>query len=233
MAQEHIFIVEDDAHIRELLGFNLETTGYRVSAYETGEEALIAALKQPPDLMLLDLMLPGIDGMEVCRRLREATTTRNLPIIMLTAKGEEVDRVLGLELGADDYVVKPFSVREVLARIKAVLRRSAHGGKEDQPQLRCAGITVYINRREVHKGDRIIAMPMKEFDLLTYLMKHRGNVLTREQLLDQVWGYDYIGETRTVDVHIRHLRQKIEDHPEEPTLIETVRGVGYRFRDKA
>ena len=232
MAQERICIVEDDAHIRELLGFNLETAGYKVSAYESGEDALIEAMKQPPDLMLLDLMLPGIDGMEICRRLRESTATRNLPIIMLTAKGEEVDRVLGLELGADDYVVKPFSVREVLARIKAVLRRGSHRKCDDETKISCSGITIHMDRREVHKGDTLISMPMKEFDLLTYLMKHRGNVLTREQLLDQVWGYDYIGETRTVDVHIRHLRQKIEDRPDEPMLIETVRGVGYRFRDK-
>lgn len=231
MAAKTLYIVEDDPHIRELLAFNLEKAGFSVKGYERGETACRDAQQAPPDLMLLDLMLPGMDGLDVCRSLRQDELTAQTPIIMLTARGEELDRVLGLEMGADDYIVKPFSIREVVARVKAVLRRS------DAPPsasaiLRSGMLSVDMGRREARKDGALLSLAMKEFDLLAHLMAHPGMVMTRSQLLDQVWGYDYIGETRTVDVHIRHLRMKIEDVPDDPRYIETVRGVGYRFRDE-
>ncbi len=228
-----IAVVEDEPNIRGLLVFNMQSAGYRTVEYGSGEEALAGILASPPALVLLDLMLPGIDGMEVCRRLRASATAGATPIIMVTSKGEELDRVLGLEIGADDYITKPFSMREVVARIKSVLRRAdqrkmAHWGE----LLQVGDITVNISQRKVTKAGRELAMPMKEFDLLCCLIERKGHVLTREQLLDRVWGYDYSGETRTVDVHIRHLRMKVEDDPDNASLIETVRGVGYRIADK-
>jgi two-component system alkaline phosphatase synthesis response regulator PhoP len=231
MVAKTLFIVEDDPHIRELLAYNLEKAGFRVKSYDRGETACMDAEADPPDLVLLDLMLPGMDGLDACRRLRRNEKTARLPVIMLTARGEELDRVLGLEIGADDYIVKPFSVREVVARVRAVLRRT-DGAIEEPAPIRSGDLLVDPVRREVRKGAAPLTLAMKEFDLLAYLMSHPGRVITRGQLLDQVWGYDFIGETRTVDVHIRHLRQKIEDNPEDPRYIETVRGVGYRFREQ-
>ena len=231
MTAKTLFVVEDDPHIRELLSFNIGKAGYKVKAFERGETAYEEAVALPPDLMLLDLMLPGMDGLDVCRRLRQNEGTARMPIIMLTARGEELDRVLGLEIGADDYIVKPFSIREVVARIKAVLRR-ADAPPSDAPIITSGSLMVDSDRREVRKDGALLTLAMKEFDLLYYLMTHPGRVMTRSQLLDQVWGYDYMGEARTVDVHIRHLRQKIEDVPESPRYIETVRGVGYRFREQ-
>jgi two-component system alkaline phosphatase synthesis response regulator PhoP len=228
-----IAIVEDEPNIRGLLSFNLQAAGFAAEEYETGEAALPGILASPPDLLLLDLMLPGMDGIEVCRRIRSSETARHTPIIMLTARGEEFDRVLGLEIGADDYITKPFSMREVIARIKAVLRRSDRQDASQADTLLTAGdLVIDKERRIVTKSGTELAMPMKEFDLLRYLLENRGKVLTREQLLDHVWGYDYIGETRTVDVHVRHLRLKVEDDPDSPTLIETVRGIGYRMAGK-
>lgn len=224
-----IAIVEDEPNIRGLLSFNLQSAGYTTAEFENGESALAGILASPPQLVLLDLMMPGVDGIEVCRRLRANETTRNTPIIMLTARGEEFDRVLGLEIGADDYITKPFSTREVIARIKAVLRRAVQQDNKPDSILQIGSLTVDLNQRIVTKAGVELAMPLKEFDLLRYLIENKGRVLTREQLLDHVWGYDYIGETRTVDVHVRHLRMKVEDDADNPTLIETVRGIGYRL----
>jgi two-component system alkaline phosphatase synthesis response regulator PhoP len=231
--KQTVAIVEDETNIRELLAYNLQAAGFLMQEYEDGESALAGIAASPPDLALLDLMLPGIDGMEICKRLRANEATRRLPIIMLTARGEEFDRVLGLEIGADDYITKPFSAREVVARIRAVLRRAApQEGAQPGVALRAGDLEVDLDRRIVTKAGNEVIMPMKEFDLLRYLIENRGRVLTREQLLDHVWGYDYIGETRTVDVHVRHLRMKVEDDPDNPALIETVRGIGYRLATK-
>lgn len=225
-----IAIIEDEPNIRGLLSFNLQNAGFNTAEYETGEAALAQVLATPPDLILLDLMLPGVDGIEICRRVRASEQARQTPIIMLTARGEEFDRVLGLEIGADDYITKPFSTREVIARIKAVLRRSTQQDNGQPDSLLSVGsVTIDLDKRIVTKAGVELAMPMKEFDLLRYLVENKGRVLTREQLLDHVWGYDYIGETRTVDVHVRHLRMKVEDDPDNPALIETVRGIGYRL----
>ncbi len=228
-----VAIVEDEPNIRGLLAFNLQASGFSTVEYETGEAALVQLLATPPELILLDLMLPGIDGIEVCRKIRASDTTRTTPIIMLTARGEELDRVLGLEIGADDYITKPFSTREVIARIKAVLRRATQQESgTNGPVITAGNLSIDLGRHVVLKSGVEIPMPVKEFDLLRFLAENRGRVLTREQLLDHVWGYDYAGETRTVDVHVRHLRMKVEHDPDNPTLIETVRGVGYRLSSK-
>lgn len=232
MSKESIFVVEDEINIQKLLKYNLESSGYRVYAFDNGEDLLEKVKDTIPDLFLLDIMLPGIDGLEVCRKLKENSKTNLIPIIMLTAKGEEFDKVLGLELGADDYITKPFSVIELTARIKAVLRRSTRDNCAKQDMIQHDGIVIDDSRREVYKDDRVIEVTLKEYELLKMLMLNKGHVLTRETLLEKIWGYDYFGETRTVDVHIRYLRQKIEEDPNRPVYIETVRGVGYRFNDK-
>ncbi len=232
MAKESIFIVEDENHIQELLKYNLQANGYKVSIFDSGEAMLEECSKSVPDLFILDIMLPGMDGLEICRRLREDIRAKNIPIIMLTAKSEEFDKVLGLELGADDYIVKPFSVRELVARIKAILRRIDKFSIDDSEIITHGNITLDCARREVYKNGNLIEMPLKEFELLKLLMQNKGKVLSREILLEKIWGFDYYGETRTVDVHIRYLRQKIEDDDNNPTYIETVRGIGYRFSDK-
>ncbi|MGI6562810.1 MAG: response regulator transcription factor [Clostridia bacterium] len=234
MSKEVIYVVEDEVNIQKLVQYNLESAGYKVLTFFDGESALEECKEALPDLFILDIMLPGIDGLEVCRKLKENPKTNNIPIIMLTAKSEEFDRVLGLELGADDYIVKPFSVIELTARVKAVLRRTSRENNTPQPDVIQHGqITIDDTRREVYKNGTLIEMTLKEFELLKMLMLNKGRVLTRETLLEKIWGYDYFGETRTVDVHIRYLRQKIEDDPNRPVYIETVRGVGYRFNDKA
>ena len=234
MGKDLIFVVEDELHIRELLTYNLINAGFNAESFEDGESMLERITKVKPALVLLDLMLPGIDGLEVCKRLGADESTHMIPVIMLTAKGEEFDRILGLELGADDYIVKPFSVWEVMARIKAVIRRSNLSAADTQTTtvLSAAGIVIDLDKHTITKNGTPLTMPIKEFDLLNYLILNRGRVLTREMLLDKVWGYDYMGETRTVDVHIRHLRQKVEDDPDNPVLIETVRGVGYKFAEE-
>ena len=233
MSKELIFAVEDDAHIQQLIKYNLESNGYRVSVFETGEQLLEECDNKLPDLFILDIMLPGIDGLEVCRRLRQNPRTKNIPVIMLTAKSEEFDKVLGLELGADDYITKPFSVRELAARIKAIFRRvNTLSSSEENEIIRCGDITIDSIRHEVYKKGMLIEMPLKEFELLKYLLLNKGRVLSRELLLEKIWGFDYYGETRTVDVHIRYLRQKIEDDDRNPIYIETVRGIGYRFNDR-
>jgi two-component system alkaline phosphatase synthesis response regulator PhoP len=222
-----ILIIEDDPSIRELARYNLQEEGYLCEEAGDGLSGLAAAVRKEgaPDLVLLDIMLPGIDGYEVLRRLRTAGST--VPVIMLSAKNEEVDKVLGLEFGADDYITKPFGVRELKARIRAVLRRyDAEAAGADGDVLTIGALTIDVPRHEVREGGRLLDLTLKEFDLLLTLVKNRGLVLTREQLLDKVWGYDYLGETRTVDVHIRYLRRKLGGA--EDRYIATVRGLGYK-----
>jgi len=232
MSKELIFAVEDENHIQQLVKYNLEANGYRVLAFESGESLLIECKMSTPDLFILDIMLPGMDGLEVCRQLRQNTRTKAIPIIMLTAKSEEFDKVLGLELGADDYITKPFSVRELVARVKALFRRMNTSPSEECEILKYGDISLDCQRHEVFKGEKLLDLPLKEFELLKMLILNKGKVLSREILLEKIWGFDYYGETRTVDVHIRYLRQKIEDDDNNPIYIETVRGIGYRFNDK-
>ena len=228
MPSDTILAVDDEVHILELISFNLKAAGYHVVTALTGEEALKRCEVERPSLVLLDIMLPGIDGLEVCRRLKGDRITSNIPIIMLTARGDEVDKILGLELGADDYITKPFSVRELGARVKSLLRRVAPQQESEPQTLRAGDIMIDITNYEAFKGGEKLSLTLKEFELLKVLVLSRGKVLTRDFLLDRIWGYEYYGETRTVDVHIRHLRQKLGEEP----YIETVRGVGYRFVDR-
>ena len=222
MANELILAVDDEAHILELLSFNIEASGYRVVTAATGEDALVVCAHERPALILLDVMLPGIDGM------KGNSTTADIPIIMLTAKGDEVDKILGLELGADDYITKPFSVRELIARIKALLRRAAPQN-EEEGILHVGGLTIDVSNYEAFRNGEKLSLTLKEFELLKLLVISRGKVLTRDFLLDRIWGYEFYGETRTVDVHIRHIRQKLGD---DAHYIETIRGVGYKFNDR-
>lgn len=232
MSKELIYAVEDEFHIQQLVKYNLEASGYRVVAFDSGEAVLQEVRTTIPDLLILDLMLPGIDGLEVCRQLRQSPETNQIPVIFLTAKSDEFDKVLGLELGADDYITKPFSVRELVARVKAVLRRMNTHTPVEADIIKFGPISIDCTRREVYKNTEIIEMPLKEFELLKLLIQNKGKVLSRELLLEKIWGFDYYGETRTVDVHIRYLRQKIEDDDSNPKYIETIRGIGYRFNDK-
>ena len=228
MPSDTILAVDDEVHILELISFNLKAAGYHVVTALTGEEALKRCEVERPSLVLLDIMLPGIDGLEVCRRLKGDRMTSNIPIIMLTARGDEVDKILGLELGADDYITMPISVRELAARVKSLLRRVAPQQESEPQTLRSGDIMIDITNYEAFKGGEKLSLTLKEFELLKVLVLSRGKVLTRDFLLDRIWGYEYYGETRTVDVHIRHLRQKLGEEP----YIETVRGVGYRFVDR-
>jgi len=226
-SQSTILVVDDEPAIVDALRYNLEKSHHRVLVAQDGERALQLAASGAPDLVILDLMLPGIDGLEVCRRLRQ---TGQIPIIMLTARDEEVDRVVGLELGADDYVAKPFSMRELMARVRALLRRATRPPTGDEARHLTAGdLSVDLNRREVTRDGHLLALKPKEFDLLVFLLRNPGRVFTREQLLDQIWGYDFAGDTRTVDVHVRWLREKTEEEPGSPRRLVTVRGVGYRL----
>lgn len=232
MPKELIFAVEDEVHIQQLVKYNLEAGGYKVLSFESGESLLEEVKSSVPDLFILDLMLPGMDGLEVCRQLRANPRTRSIPVIMLTAKSEEFDKVLGLELGADDYLTKPFSVRELVARVKAMLRRVANSVPAEVETIKHGEIALDPIRHEVYKNGKLIEMPLKEFELLKMLLLNKGKVLSRELLLEKIWGFDYFGETRTVDVHIRYIRQKIEDDDSNPVYIETIRGIGYRFNDR-
>lgn len=225
--QQLILIVEDEQPIVDILKFNLEKNDYRVIEALDGNEGLRLALSKNPDLVLLDVMLPGLDGFGVCRKIREKS---NVPIIMLTARDEEVDKVLGLELGADDYMTKPFSVRELLARVKANLRRTSPETEEAGDVRRIGELIIDSSRYEVVKNDTVIALTLREFELVKFLAEHRGRIFSRETLLEEVWGYDYYGDTRTVDVTVRRIREKIEDNPAEPAYIMTKRGVGYYFK---
>ncbi|MCL6520501.1 MAG: response regulator transcription factor [Armatimonadetes bacterium] len=224
---EKILIIEDEALIADSVSYALKKEGYQVLVATDGAQGLAMAREQSPDLILLDIMLPTIDGFEICRILRKETS---IPIIMLTAKGEEVDRVVGLELGADDYVIKPFSIRELIARLKAVLRRSSLAEESGRHEvLRVGDLTVDCSRRIVKLGDKTIYLPLKEFDLLRILVKNRDRVMTRDMLLNAVWAEDAYETSRTLDVHIRWLREKIEDNPSLPKRIVTVRGIGYMY----
>jgi len=229
MAKEKILIVDDEEHIVELLKFNLLNAGYDVYTANDGIEAVKIAKAEKPSLVLLDLMLPGIDGFDVCKEIKRDNEMKKTSIIMLTAKGEELDKILGLELGADDYITKPFSVRELLARVKAVLRRTNSFSETEDEVYDSQNLKVDFERHEVCVNGKKIDLTLKEFELLQILIKNRGKILKRETLLDKIWGYEYIGETRTVDVHIRYLRKKIEEDDKNPRFIETIRGVGYRF----
>jgi len=225
-----VMVVEDEADIRELLRYNLEREGFAVEEAGEGAEALKMIERRVPELLILDLMLPGMPGLEICRKLRGAPATASLPILILTAKGEEVDRVLGLEMGADDYVVKPFSPRELLARIKGLLRR-AHAAAEPQADgiYERGRLRIDFGSYQVTVGGLVRELSVREFELLKFFVQHPGRVYTREQLLDLVWGRDTFVESRTVDVHIRRLRRQVERDDNNPELILTVRGVGYRF----
>ncbi len=222
---QQILIIEDDADIAESLHYNFKREGFRPVIAESGEKGLRFALdeKHPPTLIILDLMLPGMSGMELCRRLRREPLTEKTPIIMLTAKAAEMDRIAGLDIGADDYIVKPFSVKEVVARVRAVLRRVDNDTVQEYEDER---LTIDFADMRVTCGDESIKLTRKEFALLTHLVKNVGRVATRQQLLDNVWGYSYFGDTRTLDVHVRRLRQKLGGCGD---CIETVVGVGYRF----
>ena len=228
MANEKILVVDDEEHILELISFNLTNNGYKVIKANNGIDAVRLAIEEKPKLILLDLMIPGKDGYDVCKEIRSNSEIRNTPIIMLTAKSEELDKILGLELGADDYITKPFSVRELLARVKAVLRRFSVVEPESSV-LVFGNLKADFEKREIHVKDKKLDLTLKEFELLEILIRNKGKILTRDTLLDKIWGYEYIGETRTVDVHIRYLRKKVEEDDKNPKLIETIRGVGYRF----
>lgn len=222
----HVLVVEDEAAISEPLAFLLEQEGYRVTVVDDGGRALDVFDAAPADIVLLDLMLPGKSGTEVCRELRLRSA---VPIIMVTAKDTEVDKVVGLELGADDYVTKPYSTRELVARIRAVLRRHQTEDEESDAVVECGRVRLDTDRHSVTVEGKEVSMPLKEFELLEYLMRNSGRVLTRGQLIDRVWGADYFGDTKTLDVHIKRLRSKIERNPSSPAQLLTVRGVGYRF----
>ena len=225
-----VLIVEDEANIRQLVKYNLEKESFQVLEAEDGLLGLRLAKAEKPDLVLLDLMLPQMDGLEVCRSLKGNPATAALPIIMLTAKSEEIDKVIGLELGADDYMTKPFSPRELVARVKAVLRRSQKEASLPG-ELVIGRLRFNFSRYEVHMGNTKLELTPKEYELLKMLATNLGKVFTREQLLEKVWGYEYFGDTRTVDVHVRHLRAKMANDPETADALETIRGFGYRLRE--
>jgi DNA-binding response OmpR family regulator len=230
----NVLVVEDEQALLQTLRYNLGRAGHEVRLCTDGRRALEMVRENPPDLMLLDLMLPGIDGLEVCRHLRREVANpavRRLPILVLTARDAEIDKVVGLEVGADDYMTKPFSMHELLARVKALLRRSEMSTGTTEQSLRFVSGDVEVDlaaHRAVYRETPLHLKP-REFDLLAYFVRHVGQVLTRERILRNVWGYEYAGDTRTVDVHVRWLRGKIEPDPATPTRIETVRGVGYLF----
>lgn len=227
---QKVLMLEDEPNIRQLVRFHLEKEGFEVAEADNGIKGLELVRSEKPELVLLDLMLPGMDGLEVCRNLKGKPETAAIPVIMLTAKSEEIDKVIGLELGADDYMTKPFSPRELTARVKAVLRRS-------QKEAALPGALVIgklqfqFARYEVKLGERKLELTPKEYELLKLLATNLGKVYTREQLLEKIWGYEYFGDSRTVDVHVRHLRAKMEIDPSTAELLETVRGYGYRMKE--
>jgi DNA-binding response OmpR family regulator len=232
MANQRILVVEDDTTLLDVLKYNLEKEGFEVITAGDGVKALEEARAEQPSAIILDIMLPNMDGYEVCRILRSEMT---VPVLMLTAKAGEIDKVVGLEIGADDYMTKPFSTRELMARVRALLRRSvitretAKENVEVVPALKSGNLELDISRHEARIDNRNIDLSPKEFDLLSYLMKHKGKVYNRDFLLKQIWGYEYSGDSRTIDVHIRWLRKKIEIDPDHPERIITLRGVGYKF----
>ena len=226
--RQKILIVDDEENILDLIDYNVKNAGYETSRAIDGREALALFEKEEYDLIILDVMLPYVDGFEILKVIRKRSS---VPVLMLTAKTEELDRVLGLELGADDYLVKPFSVRELLARIKAILRRTGENFEGDTDKIISKDIILDINGYKAFIGGNEVKLTMKEFELLKYLMRNKGRVFTRENLLNNIWGYDYYGDSRTVDVHIRHLRIKIEENLGENKYIKTIRGVGYKFEE--
>ncbi|MDJ0902393.1 MAG: response regulator transcription factor [Xenococcus sp. MO_188.B8] len=223
--KSHILVVEDEGKLAQFIKLELEYEGYEVTVVNDGLGGLATAREITPDLILLDWMLPGISGLEICRRLRQ--TGDKVPIILLTAKDEVSDRVAGLDAGADDYIIKPFSIEELLARIRAHLRRNQ---EEDSNSLQFADLRLDRSSREVYRGNRLIELTAKEFDLLEYLISHPRQVLTRDQILERVWGYDFMGDSNIIEVYVRYLRLKLEAN-QEPRLIQTVRGVGYVLRE--
>ncbi|MCD4672148.1 MAG: response regulator transcription factor [Anaerolineaceae bacterium] len=231
---EKILVVDDEPALLETVAYNLKNAGYEVITASDGLSALEAARQQAPELVILDIMLPGMDGFEVCRVLRQEMTT---PVLMLTARDDEIDRVVGLEVGADDYLTKPFSMRELLARVKAMLRRvrlireemDSEGIVQSQKVSKFDDLVINPDRHEISLRGEPLALKPKEYELLVFLTQHRGHVVSRENILETVWGWEYIGDSRTVDVHIRWLREKVEVDPASPTRIITIRGVGYRF----
>lgn len=231
MEKKLILVVDDEKNISDILRINLEKEGYRVSVAMDGEEGLSKALSENPELVLLDVMLPGMDGFEVCKRIRQKS---EVPIVMLTARGEEIDKILGLELGADDYVTKPFSVRELLARVKANLRRTVPAREDDgtgagDGDIKIGEIQINTERYELRKNGRPIELTLREFELVKFLAETPNRICSRDTILRKVWGYEYVGDDRTVDVTISRLRDKIEDNPSEPKYIMTRRGIGYYF----
>lgn len=230
-----VLVVDDEQSIVTLLQYNLQQAGYKVITAMDGEEGKNLALTEKPDFIILDLMLPKIDGIEVCKQIRQQKIST--PILMLTAKDEEFDKVLGLELGADDYMTKPFSPREVIARVKAILRRTQNQpivqeqNTEEVNYYKVSSLKIYPEHYEAYFHDELLELTPKEFELLLYLAKHKGRVLTRDQLLSAVWNYDFAGDTRIVDVHISHLREKIEQDSKKPTFIKTIRGLGYKMEE--
>ncbi|MDN5343965.1 MAG: two-component system, OmpR family, alkaline phosphatase synthesis response regulator PhoP [Clostridia bacterium] len=223
-----VLIVDDEPAILELVAFNLEQAGYATSTASDGAEALEKVAAEKPDLVILDVMLPKVDGFEVCRSIR---ARGNTPILMLTARKEEVDRVLGLELGADDYLTKPFSPRELVARVRAILRRAAESPRQEDETLSVGALSINPASHVVTVKGKPVDLTLKEYQLLQLLAENRGRVFSREALLERLWESEYYGDTRTIDVHIRHLREKIEENPSNPRYIITVRGVGYKFHD--
>lgn len=221
-----ILLVEDETSYSEALSYVLKKEGFEVTIAETGPDALTEFARSGFDIILLDLMLPGLSGVEVCRTIRQ---TSSVPIIMVSAKDTEIDKVVGLELGADDYVTKPYSPRELIARIRAVLRRGGSDLDDDEAALQAAGIRMDVDRHQVTLNGTEVLLPLKEFELLEYFLRNPGRALTREQLIDRVWGADYVGDTKTLDVHIKRLRAKIESDPAEPKVLTTIRGLGYKF----
>lgn len=234
MADTCVLVIEDEENLVEVLRYNLEREGYRVLSAHDGAQGLETARRDRPDLVILDVMLPSMDGLEICRILRRESP---VPILMLTARGEEIDRVVGLELGADDYLTKPFSLRELMARVRGMLRRSRAGSDADaldslpaqQHWIKVGDLEIDLLRHEATLKGKPLSLKPREFDLLSLLASHRGRAFTREQILERVWGHDFYGETRTVDVHIRWIREKIQSYPDCPQRIITIRGVGYRL----
>ena len=226
-----ILVVDDEPVFIEALTISLEREGFGVIAAADGPAALKAISEKDPDLILLDVMLPGMSGIDVCREIRKSSS---VPVIMVTAKGEEIDAVVGLEVGADDYITKPYRLRELIARIRAILRRSVNSPKEDEttsnPEVLVEGaVRLDLERHELSVDGELVSLALREFELLSYLMENSGRVVTRESLMQNVWGWDYIGDTKTIDVHVKRLRSKIESDPSAPLRISTIRGVGYRY----
>lgn len=229
MMKAKILAIDDEIHIIELLRFNLETNNYEVDFAYDGIDGYIKAKEVKPDLILLDWMLPNISGIDILKKIRSDKNLKNIPVIMLTAKNMESDKVEGLEIGADDYITKPFSIKELLARISSVLRRYNINGQNEESILSIGNLKLDLQKYEIYRGSEKIELTLKEFELLKLLIENKGKVLSRNYLLDKIWGYEYYGETRTVDVHIRYLRKKIEGNSPSEKHIQTIRGVGYKI----